>query len=87
MKIKNGFLLRNLGDEHMVVAIGEAGLNFSGLIRLNDTGAWLWNQLKEEISEEALVERMCENFENLDHKTAQADLKEFLMHIDVAIEK
>lgn len=87
MKIKNNFLLRNLGDEHMVVAIGEASLNFNGLIRLNDTGAWIWNQLKEDISEEALVEKMCQSFENLDRKTAQADLKEFLKNIDVAIEK
>ncbi|MDD3409198.1 MAG: PqqD family protein [Eubacteriales bacterium] len=87
MKIKSGFLLRNLGDEHMVVAIGEAGLHFNGLIRLNDTGAWLWNQLKEDVSEEALVEKMCGNFENLDRKTAQTDLKEFLQTIDAAIEK
>ena len=40
IKAKKGFLLRRLGDEYMVVAIGEASKNFNGMIRMNETGAF-----------------------------------------------
>ena len=42
LKAKNGFLLRHLGDEAMVVAIGEANKSFNGMIRLSETGAFYW---------------------------------------------
>ena len=46
LKTKKGFLLRRLGDEFMVVAIGEASKSFNGMIRLNDTGAFYWKELE-----------------------------------------
>ena len=33
LKVKKGFLLRRLGDEFMVVAIGEASKSFNGIDR------------------------------------------------------
>ncbi len=36
MKIKDGFLLRNVAGKNIVVPVG-AELNFSGMISLNDT--------------------------------------------------
>lgn len=86
MKIKNGFILRKLGNEYMAVAVGEAGKAFSGMIRMNDAGAWLWNQLKEEITKEALIENMCAYYDNLTAETAKADLEEFLAAVAPAIE-
>ena len=40
LKTKKGFLLRKLGTEYMVVAIGEASRSFNGMIRMNETGAF-----------------------------------------------
>ena len=40
IKTKPGFLLRRLGDESMVIAIGEASESFNGMIRLNSTGVF-----------------------------------------------
>ena len=40
LKAKKGFLLRKLGPEYMVVAIGEASKNLNGMIRMNETGAF-----------------------------------------------
>ena len=56
------------------------------MIRLNGAGAWLWEQLAEEITEEELVRRMCEYYEGLDAQTASADLKEFLAAVSLALE-
>ena len=47
IKAKKGFLLRRLGAEYMVVAIGEASRNFNGMIRMNETGAFYWKELEK----------------------------------------
>ena len=40
MKIKEGYLLREVAGSNIVVPIGEGELNFSGVITLNDVGAF-----------------------------------------------
>ncbi|MDO5392450.1 MAG: PqqD family protein [Eubacteriales bacterium] len=87
MKTKNGFILRKLGKEYMVVAIGEAGKSFNGMIRMNEAGEWLWNQMKEDISKDELVNRMCSYYDKLSQETAEADLVEFLETVKAAIEE
>ena len=83
---KMGFLLRRLGEEYMVVAIGDASQNFNGMIRLNDTGAFYWKELEKGITEDGLVEKMLERFEDLDEDTARKDLKEFLASVEIALD-
>ena len=41
MKIKDGFMLRKVGGQNVVVAVGKASRDFNGIIRLNDTGKFL----------------------------------------------
>ena len=45
MKIKEGFLLRELCGEHIVTAEGLENINFNKLISLNETAAFLWKAL------------------------------------------
>lgn len=42
MKIKEGFIIRQVGGENIVVPIGKTGKDFHGMIKLNDSGAFLW---------------------------------------------
>lgn len=41
MKIRKGFILRKVGEQNVVVAVGEASRSFNGIIRLNDSGRYL----------------------------------------------
>ncbi len=66
MKIKSDFLLHNTGDEYIVVAVGERTQEFCGMIRLNETGAFLWQQLAEENTKESLVEALLREYEVLE---------------------
>lgn len=86
MKTKKDFLLRKLGKEYIVVAVGDAGKNFNGMIRLNETGAFFWKELEKGISEDELVAKMLERFADLDAETAREDLKEFLNTIEIAVD-
>lgn len=87
LKIKKGFLLRRLGEEHMAVAIGEASRTFNGMIRLNATGAFYWKELEKGTTEDELVAKTLEQFEGIDEGTARRDVKEFLNSIAAAIDE
>ena len=45
MKIKQGFVLRTLGNEQIVAGEGLEQINFNKLISLNSTAAYLWQQV------------------------------------------
>lgn len=49
MKIKEGYLLREVAGSNIVVPIGEGELNFSGVITLNDVGAFSGEVLKKAV--------------------------------------
>ena len=47
MKIKKGFELQVVCGEYLVVAAGEENINFSKIISLNESAAYLWNNLAD----------------------------------------
>ena len=64
MKIKAGFVKKTLAGQTVVVAFGEAGRTFHGMIKLNDTGAFIWDLLASGMGdEESIVARMAEEYE------------------------
>lgn len=63
MKLKEGFILHNVGDEHMVVATGEAGKLFNGLVRNNATANFIFEQLLQETCEEQIVDAMMAKYD------------------------
>lgn len=77
MKIKKGFLLRKVGTQNVVVAIGAQSRNFNGIIRLNDTGKFLWEKLSKDISEDELAAAMISEYD-IDEKTARDDITAFI---------
>lgn len=78
MKLKEGFVLRQVAGSYVVVAIGLQTLDFKGMIRLNETGAFLWKQLAEnECTEASLVTAMTNEYD-VDDKTAANDVSVFV---------
>lgn len=63
MKLKEGFVLHNVGKEYMVAATGEAGKQFNGLVRNNQTAQFIFEQLLENTSEEAIVEALLSRYD------------------------
>lgn len=47
MKLKEGFVLRQVAGSWVVVAVGPASVSFDGMLSLNDSGALLWKALSE----------------------------------------
>lgn len=63
MKLKDGFLLQNVGGEHMAVASGKAAKVFNGLIRNNGTADFIYHQLMQDTTEEQIVDAMVEKYD------------------------
>ena len=57
MKIKEGFILREMCGENIVAAEGLEHINFNKLISLNESAAYLWKEL---CSKEFTIEEMAE---------------------------
>lgn len=45
MKKKEGFALRTVCGEHIIVAEGSTNIDFSKVISLNDSAAYLWSNI------------------------------------------
>ena len=77
MKVKNGYLVREIADCHIIVPIGERVIEFKGIMTLNDTGSFIWKCLTDDISYSELLSSILDEYE-IDEATAKADLDEFL---------
>ena len=73
MKIKEGFVLRQIGGNHIVVPIGSQTIDFRCIITLNETGAFLWQQLQQERTAEDLVAALLAEYE-VGEDVARADV-------------
>ncbi len=80
MKIKENFMLRKVADSYVVVPVGPAVASFNGMINLNEAGAFLWQLLENETTEEAVVASMLEHYE-VSEELAKADVKKFIAQL------
>ncbi len=83
MKIKKGFMLREVAGNYVVVPVGDASKEFKGIITLNSSGAFLWKSLLEECNMKELLEKFLNEYD-IDQKTAENDINLFLNKIKEA---
>lgn len=77
MKIKEGFVIREVMGNHVVVAVGEASLRFRGMIKLNDTAADIWNCILEGMDESAICDALFDQYD-VERSVLEADVKKTL---------
>lgn len=76
MKLKDGFILRDVAGEHVVLSV-SADVDLNGMITLNDTGCTLWNRLQSEAELSDLTAALLAEYE-VDEATAQAAAQRFV---------
>jgi hypothetical protein len=77
MMIKDGFIMREIAGNNVIIPIGERVIDFKGMMTPNKTGAFIWNKLSEEISYEQLLGSILDEYD-VDAATAKEDLDQFL---------
>ena len=65
MKIKNGFVLRQVCGENVIVGEGLEAIDFGKLLSLNETATWLWEQAEEmgDFTIDSLVAKLLEEYD------------------------
>ena len=78
MKIKNGFIVKELAGQYVVVALGQASKIFNGIIKLNDSAKFIWDKLAVGAEKEEVVNALLEEYEGVDRETAERDFDKFV---------
>ena len=76
-KVKDGFIVRRIGNQIMAVPVGRQTTDIHGVIALSESGELLWNALVSGANIEALADILTENYD-VDRDTAKADTERFL---------
>jgi len=79
MKTKKGFYLRNVCGEHIIVAEGKENIDFTNIISMNESSAYLWNEVqsKDCFDIDSLTDLLLQRYD-IDHETAHKDAEELI---------
>lgn len=77
MKAKENFVLRQVAGTWVVIPLGQAAVDFNGMLTLNESGAVLWKALEQGGDRETLADALTGEY-NVSRNQALADVDEFL---------
>lgn len=80
MKLKDGFVLRQIAGENVVVPSGSE-MNLNMMITLNDTGAFLWERLDKGAQKSELVAALLAEYD-VDEATAKDAVDSFVADLE-----
>lgn len=76
MKIKEGFVLREVAGSSVVMNVGGE-LSFNKMMTLNETGTLIWKSVSEGLSSEDIAKRLNEAYE-ISYESALNDVNAFI---------
>lgn len=79
MRVKKGFKLHNICGENVIIAEGIENIDFTNIISMNETSAYLWGKIEDKNSFEAeeLAKILLEKYD-VDYETAYADVSNLI---------
>lgn len=76
MKINSNYEVRNIGGIDIIVPVG-GDMSLSGVITLNDSALFIWNALKDDITIDELVDKVCAEYD-APKDVIKADVEEII---------
>lgn len=80
-KIKDGFVLREVAGQAVVIAVGEASKNFHGMINLNETGKVIWQAVEQGIDVDGIAQKLVQEYA-VDMELARRDVVSMLEQME-----
>ena len=77
MKIKDGFVKREIAGSYIVVPVGNTIEEFNGMITLNESVSFFWDCFKKDITLEQAVKMVTDEYD-IDPQTAAKDIENFI---------
>lgn len=82
MKIKSGFILRDVGGKTFVVAVGERSKEFKSMITMNEMGKFIWQTLENDVTVQDIIDAIVAKYECDDMSLVEKDVKEFVAKLE-----
>ena len=83
MKFNGSFILKKIGETFYAVPLGRISSEIKGMIKLNDTAAFIWQKIEDGAQENEIVSSVSEKF-NTEKEIAQKDFDEFILALKEA---
>ena len=77
MKIKSGFILKNVSGNNIVIAVGARSKELNSMIKLNESATFLWQKLATDVTANELVEALMGEY-GIDRELAEKDVDAFI---------
>ncbi len=77
MHIKQGFVMREVAGQHVAIATGEASKTFHGMVKLNATGAFIWQGIEKGRDAAAIAQGLSATYD-VEAAKAAADVDAFI---------
>ena len=84
MKIKGGFVLREVMGQSVAVPVGETSKNFHGMIKLNATGADVWKDLEKGLTKEQIAQKIVDQYDGIEMDEALLKVEKFFTKLQDA---
>ena len=81
MKLKYNFITNEVADKIVAVAVGEDLDKFNGFIKMNGTGAFIFEQLKNDVGEDEIVSAMRKAYDGVAEEELRESVKEFVAEL------
>ena len=83
MKLKQGFVLKQINKKYYAVPVGPLAARHKILVSMNGVCLFVWEQLQQEHTRDTLLDAITTEYD-VDRETAAADLDRFLAALDGA---
>ena len=81
MKVKEGFVLRKIAGESVVVAAGERAREMRNIIVLSESAALLWDSMQHDFTQEQLEAIIMDSYDDVSLDVAREDITKFLDYL------
>ena len=81
MKIKDGFITKEIGNKIVAITVGEHTKDFNGMITLNETGHFIWKCLENETDKESIANEVTKEYD-ISISDAMNDIENFIAELD-----
>ncbi|MEE1002147.1 MAG: PqqD family protein [Acutalibacteraceae bacterium] len=82
MKIKEGFVVREVAGTYLALATGELSKIYNGSITLNSSAKFIFDNMQTETTKEEVVKKMLDYYEDLDENIAMQAVDEFVSRLE-----
>ena len=78
MKKSDGFIIKEVAGNTVLVPFGDKAVSFNGIITLNDTAKFIWENISDDFDKESITDLILKSYEDVDKETAEKSADKFI---------